>query len=96
MTTAASTDPWAITDHDPSSIADRNHTARPSTAATLAFARADIHDAATQDDPHRRRQHALAARDNAVTVLLADDATDLERRDAEYYLADAEIVIANT
>jgi hypothetical protein len=96
MSTALSTDPWAITDHDPSSIAALKQGVRPSTAATLAFARADIHDAAAQDDPHRRRQHALAARDNAVTVLLAADATEHERRDAEYYLAEAETVIANT
>jgi hypothetical protein len=96
VSTAVCTDPWAITDHDPSSIATLKQSARPSTAATLAYARADIHDAAAQDDPHRRRQHVLAARDNAVAVLLAADANDLERRDAEHYLVEAETVMANT
>ena len=69
----------------------------PSTAAVLAAARTDIHNAvAAADDTHRRRQHALAARDNAVTVLLAHDATPDELRHAEYYLADAEAFIAAT
>ena len=46
------------------------------TTAALAYARADIHAAvAAADDPHRRRQYALSARDYAVTVLLANDAT---------------------
>lgn len=67
MTIAA--DPWAVTDHDPTS---NLNTAGPSTAAVLAYARADIHSAvAAADDPHRRHQYALSARDNAVTVLLA-------------------------
>ena len=92
-------DPWATPDHDPSSVAE--HQVRPSavlrTAAALAFARADTHDAgAAQDDPHRRRQYALSARDYAVMVLLADDATPDERQHAEHYLTDAETFIANT
>ena len=73
-------DPWA-TPNDPSSIAEQvRPSAVLSTAAALAFARADNHDAgAAQDDPHRRRQHALSARDYAVMVLLADEATPDER-----------------
>ena len=68
-----------------------------STAAALGFARADIHDAvAALDAPHRRRQYALSTRDHAVMVLLANDATTDQRRHAEYYLADAELFIANT
>jgi len=83
------TDPWAITDHDPLSIAT-------ATAATLEEARSDIHAAnAAIDDPHRRNQYALSARDNAVTVLLAGDANPDELRHAEHYLADAEAIIAN-
>lgn len=66
------------------------------TAATLEEARSDIHAAtAAIDDPHRRRQYALSARDNAVTVLLAADATPDELRHAEHYAADAEAIIAN-
>lgn len=92
MTTA--TNPWAATDHDPTS---NLNAAAPSTAAVLSYARADIHTAVScADDPHRRRQYALSARDNAVTVLLAGDATADERRHAEYYLADAEAFIAAT
>jgi hypothetical protein len=87
MTTTQITDPWATTDHDPISIA---------TAATLEEARSDIHAAnAAIDDPHRRNQYALSARDNAVTVLLAGDANPDELRHAEHYLADAEAIIAN-
>ncbi|MFB1298641.1 hypothetical protein ACAG24_024325 [Mycobacterium sp. pW049] len=92
MTLAAN--PWAVTDHDPTS---NLNTAGPSTAAVLAHARTDIHTAvAAADDPHRRRQYALSARDNAVTVLLAGDATPDDLRHAEYYLADAEAFIAAT
>ena len=67
MTTA--TNPWAVTDHDPTS---NLAAAGPSTTAVLAYARGDIHTAvACADDPYRRRQYALSARDYAVTVLLA-------------------------
>lgn len=87
MPTTQITDPWATTDHDPISIA---------TAATLEEARSDIHAAnAAIDDPRRRNQYALSARDNAVTVLLAGDASPDELRHAEHYLADAEAIIAN-
>ncbi|OBB96013.1 hypothetical protein A5779_17510 [Mycolicibacterium peregrinum] len=83
------TDPWATTDHDPISIATN-------AAATLEEARSDIHAAnAAIDDPHRRNQYALSARDNAVTVLLAGDANPDELRHAEHYLAAAEAIIAN-
>ena len=62
-----------------------------------AYARADIHAAvAAADDPHRRRQYALSARDYAVTVLLANDATADQTRHADYYLTDAEAFIATT
>jgi hypothetical protein len=67
------------------------------TTATLEEARADLHSAvAAHDDPTRRIQYARSALDNAVTVLLADDATPDERRRAEHYLAEAEGLIANT
>ncbi len=92
MTLAAN--PWAVTDHDPTS---NLNTAGSSTAAVLAYARADIHSAvAAADDPHRRHQYALSARDNAATVLLDPSSTRREREYAEYYLADAEGIIANT
>ncbi|WP_099039988.1 hypothetical protein [Mycobacterium neglectum] len=69
----------------------------PTTTAVLAYARADIHAAvAAADDPHRRRQYALSARDYAVTVLLAGDATADQTRHADYYLTDAESFIAAT
>lgn len=91
MTTT--TDPWANTDHDPTSITDTKNT----TPAVLEEARADLHAAvAAHDDPHRRIQYARAALDNAVTVLLAGDATPDEYRHAEYYAAEAEGLIANT
>jgi hypothetical protein len=67
-----------------------------STAHTLAMARSDIHNAVNADDDHHRRQYALSARDNAVTVLLEDTAQGSEREHAEYYLADAEAIIAAT
>ena len=64
--------------------------------STLEEARSDIHAAnAAIDDPHRRSQYALSARDNVVTVLLAGDANPDELRRAEHYLADAEAIIAN-
>jgi hypothetical protein len=66
------------------------------TAHSLAMARADIHSAVNADDTHRRRQYALAARDNAITVLLEGTSQRSEREHAEYYLADAEAIIAAT
>lgn len=69
----------------------------PTTTAALAYARADIAAAvAATDDPHRRRQYALSARDYAVTVLLAADATTDQTRHADRYLTDAEAFIAIT
>ncbi|GAB4989664.1 hypothetical protein MAHJHV58_46820 [Mycobacterium avium subsp. hominissuis] len=60
------------------------------TSDTLAHARADIHaSVAAHDDPHRRRQYALAARDHAAEVLLAADATPSELEHARHYFADA-------
>jgi hypothetical protein len=67
-----------------------------STAHSLAMARSDIHNAVNADDDHRRRQYALSARDNAVTVLLEPTSQRSEREHAEYYLADAEAIIATT
>jgi hypothetical protein len=67
-----------------------------STAHTLAMARSDIHIAVNADDTHRRRQYALSARDNAVTVLIEPTSQPGEREHAEYYLADAEAIIATT
>jgi hypothetical protein len=67
-----------------------------STAHSLAMARADIHSAVNADDEHRRRQYALSARDNAVTVILEPTSQRSEREYAEYYLADAEAIIAAT
>ena len=69
----------------------------PTTTRALAYARADIAAAvAATDDPHRRRQYALSARDYAVTVLLANDATTDQTRHADHYLTDAEAFIAIT
>lgn len=67
-----------------------------SPAHTLAMARSDIHAAVNADDDHSRRQYALSARDNAVSVLLEPTAERSEREHAEYYLADAEAMIAAT
>ena len=69
------------------------------TAANLELARQHIHGAVACDgtvagDCWRRRQHALSARDYAVTVLLAPDATDIERRHAHYYLDDTAGIIS--
>ena len=88
-----------MTNHavDTSLIDDTVTSNLSNTAGVLAAARSDIHNAvAAADNPHRRQQHALAARDNAVAVLLANDATLDEIRHAEYYLADAEAFIAAT
>jgi len=93
------TNPWASTDHDPSSSTEfiTNSGEIRTTARTLAFARADIHAAvAAGDDPHRRRQYAHSALSYANTVLMAADATDDERRHAGYYQQDALAMIANT
>jgi hypothetical protein len=67
-----------------------------STAHSLAMARCDIHTAINADDDHRRREYALSARDNAVAVLLEPNSERSEREHAEYYLADAEVIIAAT
>lgn len=86
------TDPWASTDHDPTS-----NIQYLSAASTLALARADIHHAVdAADDPHRRCQYALSARDYAAEVLLAPGASPAQRECAGFYLADAEAFIAST
>lgn len=69
---------------------------RLSTAHSLAMARSDIHNAVNVDDDHRRRQYALSARDNAVTVILEPTSDRDQREHAEYYLADAEGILAAT
>jgi hypothetical protein len=90
-------DPWASTDHDPSSSTEdmTNSGEIHTTTQTLAFARADIHTAVgAHDDAHRRRQYAQSALSYANTVLLAADATDEQRRYAGYYQEDALAMIA--
>ena len=65
--------PWASTDHDPSSNTESitNSGEIHTTTQTLAFARADIHTAVgAHDDAHRRRQYAQSALSYANTVLL--------------------------
>jgi hypothetical protein len=61
------------------------------TSAALTEARLDLQVAvAVGDDEHRRTQYALAALDNAVTVLVARDATDTQLASAQQYLIDAQ------
>lgn len=85
------TSPWTTNDHDPISA---QYTS-PETTSRLDEARSDIDAAhAAIDDPHRRRQYALSARDSAVSVLLAGDAAPDQIRDADHYLAQAEAFIA--
>jgi hypothetical protein len=55
----------------------------------LEEAWADIHSAVTADG-WRRHEYARSARDYAVTVLLATDATPEQRDRAGYYFAEAE------
>jgi hypothetical protein len=76
MTNALATDPWATTDHDPTSYPQAAivHPAAMSTSHALAMARADIHNAVNADEDHRRNQYALSARDNAAAVLTDPDA----------------------
>ena len=75
-------DPWASTDHDPSSSTEdmTNSGEIHTTTQTLAFARADIHTGAVLS--------------HANTVLLAADAIDEQRRYAGYYQEDALAMIA--
>jgi hypothetical protein len=101
MTTshALATDPWASTDHDPTSYPQLpvTYPAAMSTSSALAMARADIHTAVNDvDDQHRRLQYALSARDNAAQVLTDPNCTPGERQYAGYYFADAEAIIAHT
>ena len=91
-------DPWASTDHDPTS---HTHTVPEgeifTTAQTLEFARQDIHAAVdAHDDPHRRRQYTHSALSYANTVLMATDATADQREHAGYYQDDATAMLANT
>ncbi|MDV3133349.1 hypothetical protein [Mycobacterium sp. 29Ha] len=89
--------PWASTDHDPSSNTEAvtDSSQSHSTTRTLALARADIHTAVgAHDDPHRRVQYARSALSYANTVLLAADATDEQRRYAGFYREDALAMIA--
>jgi hypothetical protein len=89
-------DPWATTDHDPTSHpqAPIVHPAAASASLALALARADIHTAVNADNAHHQLQYALSARDNAATVLCDHNCTDAERQYAGYYFADAEAIIA--
>ncbi len=63
----ATTDPSNNTAHDPTNHpgAAIVHPAAHSTRMSLALARADIHTEINDDDDHRRRQFAVAARDYA-------------------------------
>ena len=60
------------------------------------MARQDIHNAVGADDDRRAANTPSPARDNAATVLLDPSSQRSEREYAEYYLADAEGIIANT
>jgi hypothetical protein len=93
---ALATDPWASTDHDPTSYpqAPIVHPAAHSTRLSLALARADIHTAVNADDDHRRLQYALSARDYAAEVLCDPTSTNAEMQYAGYHFADAEAIIA--
>ena len=63
MTNTATIDPWAVRDHDPSSLTEpMTDTGEiDTTTKALALARADLHAAAAHDDPQRRRQYAQSA-----------------------------------
>jgi hypothetical protein len=97
MTTTATTDPWVVRDHDPTSITEpvTDTGEIDTTTRALAFARADLHAAAAADDSLRRRQHAQSALFYADTVLTATDATDQRRRHAVYYHQDALAMLAS-
>jgi hypothetical protein len=93
------TDPWASTDHDPTSYPAATTVVcppSPSASHALAMARDDIHNALTADDDHRCRTYALAARDTAGQVLTDPNSTPAERESAGYYFADAEAIVAQT
>ena len=91
-------DPWASTDHDPTSHTHNVPEGElPTTTETLELARQDIHAAvAAHDDEHRRRQYANSALSYANTVLLANDATPDQREHAGYYHDDATAMLATT
>jgi hypothetical protein len=91
------TDPWESIDHDPTSAphttahrAPRTtvHSAQITTEDALSLARADIHSALAAAGC-TRKQYAQSARDHAVMVLLADDATRAQRVYAANYLHDS-------
>jgi hypothetical protein len=92
------TDPWASTDHDPTSYPQAAivHPAAMSISHALAMARDDIHHAISADDEHDRLQYALFARDNAATVLTDPNSARSEMQYAGYYFAEAEAIIAQT
>ncbi|GAB5009913.1 hypothetical protein JHV675_08790 [Mycobacterium avium subsp. hominissuis] len=89
-------DPWASTDHDPTSTGGpTQHTANITTRRALMLAAADLHDALAQPDDGPRHQYAASAGDYARMVLHAPDATAGQREIAGYYLIDAEILTNN-
>jgi hypothetical protein len=98
MQALAAADPWANTDHDPTSYAQPTiiaHAPMISVSHALAMAREDIHHANTiAGDDHGCRQYALSARDNAAQVLCDPNSNTDEMRDAGYYFAEAEAIIA--
>ena len=92
------TDPWAGDDHDPLSTIHQPASSPADTVSVglaLACARDDIH-AAGCAEADQRRDYALSARDNAVTVLLNPASTPRERACAEHCLIEAETIIAGT
>ncbi|WP_239591543.1 hypothetical protein [Mycolicibacterium tusciae] len=61
------------------------------TSTALAQARKDLQYAVfVCTDTHRRRHHALSARDEAATVLVAGDATAVQLRYARHYFDGAQ------
>ena len=96
MTNTATIDPWAVRDHDPSSLTEpMTDTGEiDTTTKALALARADLHAAAAHDDPQRRRQYAQSALAHTDTVLTATDATGTQRRHAGHYQHHALAIIA--
>jgi hypothetical protein len=92
MTTAAMLhDPWSSTDHDPTCRADNPPAI--SAGRELAMAHAGIRDALTANR-YQCLSYALTARDHAIRVLDNHDSTGDDRREAAYYLVEAEAIIA--
>lgn len=77
----------------PSSSTEHANGDKMPTTDTLEDARHDLQTARDcVDDPHRRRQYALAAMDLAATVVLSDNVTPEQRRAASEYLTEASTI----